>query len=196
MAKLFLLRHMKSQWNKENKFTGWTDVSLSKEGVEAIPEIAKQLVGEKIDSVYTSPLIRNKETTFLILKNLKIDLPVTTNKALDERNYGELTGLNKEEIIKKYGENLVHQWRRSFTIAPPGGESGKDVYKRAVPFFKKYVEKDLKAGKNVLVVASHNSLRVIVKYIENISDEDFGDLELGFGALVKYEFKDGNYSHL
>ena len=125
--------------------------------------------------------------------NIK-DLPIVFDKALDERNYGELTGLNKNETIKKYGVEKVHLWRRSYNIAPPGGESLEDVCDRAVPFFKKYVEKDLKDGKNVLLVASHNSLRAIVKYIENISDHDIINLELPFGALVKYDFNSKNYT--
>jgi len=194
MSKLFLLRHLESQWNKENRFTGWTDVPLSDEGVEAAKEAAKNFVGIKIDKIYTSPLARNKETVSLILKNLEeIEPPIIADKALDERNYGELQGLNKDEVIKKYGEEKVHLWRRSYNVAPPGGESLEDVCKRAVPFFKKYVEKDLKDGKNVLVVASHNSLRAIVKYVENISDEKIIDLELPFGALIKYEFDSGEY---
>jgi len=194
MSKLYLQRHLKSQWNLENKFTGWTDVPLSKEGIENAEKAAEKFVGSKIDKVYTSPLIRNKETVFLILKNIgKEKLPTVVDKALDERNYGELQGLNKEETMQKYGKGKVQLWRRSYTIAPPGGESGKDVYKRAVPFFKKHIEKDLKAGKNILVVASHNSLRVIVKYLENVPDEKFGELELPFGALIKYEFDGKNY---
>ncbi|MCX6721070.1 MAG: histidine phosphatase family protein, partial [Candidatus Staskawiczbacteria bacterium] len=141
-----------------------------------------------------SPLIRNRETVSLILKNLgKENLPVIADKALDERNYGELQGLNKDEVKEQYGEKQVQLWRRSYNVAPPGGESGKDVYKRTIPFFQKYIEKDLKDGKNVLVVASHNSLRAIVKYVENISDDKFADLEIPFGGLVKYEFDGGKY---
>lgn len=197
MAKLFLLRHLKSQWNQENRFTGWTDVPLSQEGIDSAPVVAKDLIGEKIDKVYTSPLIRNRETVSLILENLgEKKLPIIINKAFDERNYGKLQGLNKDEVKKQYGAEQVKLWRRSYTIAPPEGESLEDVYKRSVPFYKKYVEEDLKSGKNVLVVASHNSLRAIVKYLENISDEKIIDLELPFGALVRYEFKDGSYSRL
>lgn len=194
MAKLYLQRHLKSQWNLENKFTGWTDVQLCQEGIDSATQAAGELVGLKIDKVYTSPLIRNKKTVSLILKNLgKENLPTVIDKALDERNYGELQGLNKDEVKKKYGEKHVQLWRRSYNIAPPGGESLKDVYKRAVPFFQKCVEKDLKDGKDILVVASHNSLRAIVKYIEKISDNDIINLELPFGGLIKYEFNEGNY---
>ena len=204
MSKLYLQRHLKSQWNLENKFTGWTDVPLCQEGIESAKQAAMGLAGLKIDKVYTSPLIRNKETVFLILKNIgKQKLPIIIDKALDERNYGDLQGLNKDEIKKQYGEERVRLWRRSYDVAPPGGESLKDVYKRAVPFFKKYIEKDLKEGKNILIVASHNSLRAIIKYIENIPDDKIIDLELPFGALVKYDFdaslpagKGKNYTHL
>lgn len=195
MAKLFLLRHLKSQWNQENKFTGWTDVDLSQEGIESAKDVAGGLAGSKIEAVYTSPLKRNRGTVSLIFKSLGIEAPVTADKALDERNYGELTGLNKDEVKQKFGEEQMRLWRRSFNIAPPGGESLEDVYKRAVPFFIKHAEKDLKEGKNVLVVASHNSLRAIVKYIENIPDEKIIDLELPFGALMKYEFDGKNYTH-
>lgn len=204
MSKLILLRHLQSQWNKENRFTGWTDVPLSKEGIESAEEVAGKLVGFKIDKVYTSPLIRNKETVSLILKNLgKIkrdksssppsavtrvkDVPVVIDKALDERNYGKLQGLNKDEVKKQYGEEQVQLWRRSWNQAPPGGESLKDVYKRVVPFYRKYIERDLKEEKNVLVVASHNSLRALVKYLEKISDEDIINFEMPVGTLKKYE---------
>jgi len=113
------------------------------------------------------------------------DVVTYVTQDLNERYYGELQGLNKEETIKKYGEEKVRLWRRSFDVPPPGGETLKQVYKRAVPFFQKHAEKDLKDGKNVLVVASHNSLRAIVKYVENISDDKIIDLELPFGALCK-----------
>jgi 2,3-bisphosphoglycerate-dependent phosphoglycerate mutase len=197
MANLYLQRHLQSQWNKENRFTGWTDVPLSKEGIESAKIVAQKLVGFQIDKVYTSPLIRNKESVALILKELdKTNLSIVLDRAIDERNYGELTGLNKQETIEKYGAEQVQLWRRSYDIAPPGGESGEDVYKRAVPFFQKYIEKDLEDGKNVLVVASHNSLRMIVKYIENISEEEIGKLELPFGALIKYEFDNGKYEKI
>ena len=188
MNKLILLRHLQSQWNKENRFTGWTDIPLSEEGIKSAKEVAKKLSETKIDIVYTSPLARNKDTVSLVLEYLsKKDLPVVIDKALDERNYGELQGLNKDEVKKQYGEEQVRTWRRSWDQAPPGGESLKDVYKRAVPFYKEYVEKDLKQGKNVLIVASHNSLRALVKYLDNISDEDIVNFELLPGELKQYD---------
>ena len=187
MSKLILLRHLQSQWNKENRFTGWTDVSLSEEGIESVGEVAAKLSGFKIDKVYTSPLTRNRETVSLLLKKLdREDLPVVVDRALDERNYGKLQGLNKEEIKKQYGQEQVKLWRRSWDEAPPEGESLKDVHNRVIPFYQNNIEKDLKEGKNVLVVASHNSLRALVKYLENISDEDISDLEIPPGSLREY----------
>ena len=203
MAKLILLRHLESQWNKENRFTGWVDVPLSKEGIESAKEVAGKLAGFHIDKIYTSPLIRNKETVSLITRaaakggeedlssstNLgKKDLPIVIDKALDERNYGKLQGLNKDEAKKQYGEEQVRLWRRSWEQRPPGGESLKDVFNRVVPFYEKYIGKDLKSGKNILVVASHNSLRALVKYLENISDEDIINLEIPVGSLKEYDF--------
>ena len=197
MAKLILLRHLKSQWNLENRFTGWTDVPLSKEGVENAKEVSEKLAGVKIDKVYTSPLIRNRETTSLILENLgKKDAPIVINKALDERNYGALQGLNKDEVKKQYGEEQVKLWRRSWDQAPPEGESLKDVYERAGSFFKEYIEKDLESGRDILVVASHNSLRALVKYIEKIPNEEIMNLEITYGGLLEYEFAGGIYKKL
>ena len=189
MPELILLRHLQSQWNKENRFTGWTDVPLSKEGVESAKEIAEKLSGLKIDKIYTSPLVRNKETVSLILKNLgEENLPIVIDKALDERNYGKLQGLNKDGVKKQYGEEQVRLWRRSWTEAPPEGESLKDVYERTTAFYKKYIEKDLKQGKNILIVASHNSLRALVKHIEKISDDDIINLEIPFAGIRIYDF--------
>jgi len=218
MSKLYLLRHLKSQWNLDKEFAGWVDNPLSKEGILTAKEIAKKLASEKIDTIYTSILIRNMETILRIFENFpdkyplfihldkgkmqkwgnftdlnSNDIPTYVSQNLNERYYGVLQGLKKDEMIHRYGENKVHLWRRSFNEKPPRGESLKDVYKRAVPFFKKYVENDLKKGKNVLVVSSHNSLRAIIKYIENISKSDISSLELPFGSLIKYEFDEKGY---
>jgi len=188
MSKLILLRHLQSQWNKENRFTGWTDVPLSLEGRASVKEIAQQLLNFNIDKVYTSPLIRNKETALLVLKELgKENLPLVVDKALDERNYGQLQGENKDEAKEKYGQDQVKLWRRSWDQTPPEGESLKDVYERVVPFYQNNIEKDLKEGKNVLVVASHNSLRALVKYVENIPEKDIINLEIPSGGIKEYE---------
>ncbi len=212
MAKLFLLRHFKSQWNEENRFAGWVDNPLLKESSLDAKEISEKLANENINVAYTSSLIRNMETVlkifdgsgkyplFIHLDGGKMqkwgnfadlnnnDIKVYVSEKLNERYYGKLQGLNKDEVAKKYGEAQVHLWRRGYLGKPPGGESLKDVFNRAVPFFKKYSEKDLAAGKNVLLCASHNSLRAIVKYIENISDKDIESVELPFGSLTVYDF--------
>jgi 2,3-bisphosphoglycerate-dependent phosphoglycerate mutase len=204
MSKLILLRHLQSQWNLENRFTGWTDIPLSEEGVKSAKEVAQRLAQEKFDIVYTSPLTRNKESVSLVLGHLgkktifldpeespKLDkniLPVFVSNALDERNYGKLQGLNKDEMAEKYGKEQIRLWRRSWQEAPPGGESLKDVYNRVVPFYQKYIEKDLEEGKNVLVVASHNSLRALVKFLENISDKDVINLEIPVAGVIIYDF--------
>lgn len=218
MAKLFLLRHLKSQWNEDDRFAGWVDNPLSKEAPLHAKEIAKKLANEKIDVAYTSPLMRNMETVARVFDNFpekyplflhldggkmqkwgnftdisQSDVSVYVSEKLNERYYGALQGLSKEVIEKKYGQQKAHAWRRGFADRPPGGESLRGVHKRAVPFFKKYVERDLTAGKNVLLVASHNSLRAVVKYIEKITDEDVVNLELPFGALVEYEFDGSNF---
>jgi 2,3-bisphosphoglycerate-dependent phosphoglycerate mutase len=221
MAKLFLLRHLKSQWNEDDRFAGWTNGPLAKkESVKAI-NIANVIFQNQIDAVYTSPLFRNMDTVarvfecvekkypfFISLDPGKMkkwgnftdisdqDVPAYVSEKLNERYYGKIQGLNKKETNEKYGQEQVHLWRRSYNIAPPGGESMRDVYRRTTPFYKKYVEKDLKEDKNVLVVASHNSLRAIVKYVENILDEEIIGLELPFGSLIEYEFDGEKYIKL
>jgi len=187
MAKLILLRHLQSEWNKANKFTGWTDVALSPLGRAEAPVVAKKILGEKIDQVFTSPLIRNKETTELILENLQLEnLPMTVDKALDERNYGEWQGLDKDEVRAKFGEEEYRARRRGWDSAPPAGESLRDVFNRAVPFFQNFIEPHLKLDEGVLIVASHNSLRALIKYLENIPDEKIADLEIPSGGIVIY----------
>ncbi len=221
MAKLFLLRHLKSQWNEDDRFAGWTDGPIAKKESSKAIDLAGQVFVNKIDVVYTSPLFRNQDTVARIFEAIDIkypffihldagkmkkwgnftdisenDVPAFITEALNERYYGKLQGLNKKQVAEKYGEPMVHAWRRSFKLAPPGGESEKDVYNRTTPFFKKYVEKDLKAGKNVLIVASHNSLRAIVKYIEKISDEDIINLELPCAGLSEYKFDRKGYKKI
>ena len=218
MSKLFLLRHLKSQWNKDDRFAGWVDNPLSDEGRLQAEGISEQLKNQKIDVAYSNALIRCTETVLRVYENIdgkyplflhldggkmqewgnfegtnKGEVPFYVTEKLNERYYGKVQGLNKAETKKEYGEDLVQQWRRSYNVAPPEGESGKDTFLRVTPFYQEYIEKDLKNGKNVLVVASHNSLRAIAKYIENISDQDIASLELPFGALVEYEFENDKY---
>lgn len=213
MPKLFLLRHIKSQWNEENRFTGWMDVPLDENEIYDAKKIADKTINNfQIDKIYCSTLFRNMDTVarmfefgnkkypiFVHLDGGKAqkwehfidisdnDVEVYVSEKLNERYYGKLQGMDKEVGIKKYGEAMVHLWRRSYKVAPPGGESLKDVFKRTIPFFKKYIEKDLRAGQSVLIVGSHNSLRAIAKYIEKISDEKIIDFEIPYAGLVQYE---------
>jgi 2,3-bisphosphoglycerate-dependent phosphoglycerate mutase len=175
-------------------------------------EIRDKLFKYQIDKIYSSTLFRNLDTiarmfefgnkrypVFIHLDKGKMrdwghfidisdeDVPVYVSEKLNERYYGKLQGENKETAVKKYGEEKVHLWRRSYNIAPRGAESLKEVIKRTTPFYKKYIEKDLKQGKNVLVVASHNSLRALIKYVEKISEEDIINVEVPFAGLVRYE---------
>jgi len=212
MAYLVLFRHLKSQWNKENRFAGWTDGPLCKEGIKKAKDLAKKIFKRKIDVIYTSPLFRNQETVARVLEHTKKypmflhldkgkmrdwgnfkdisdnDIPVYVSESLNERYYGKLQGLNKKETMKKYGKEIVHLWRRSYKTAPPGGESLEDVFKRVVMFFKNYIAKDLKKGKNVLIVSSHNPLRALVKYIEKISDDDIINVEIPYAGIIEYQF--------
>ena len=212
MAKLFLLRHLKSQWNEENRFTGWMDVPLDEKEIYKAKELADKIFQFQIDKIYTSSLFRNQDTVARIFEYGNIKYPVFVHldggkmqkwanfidisendatafvtEKLNERYYGKLQGESKDEAIRKYGAEKVRLWRRSYNIAPPGGESLKDVVKRTVPFYKNYIEKDLKGGKNVLIVASHNSLRALIKYIEKISDQDIINVEIDYGALLEYQ---------
>lgn len=214
MAKIFLLRHIKSQWNEENRFTGWMDVPLDENEVYDAKLLADETINKyRIDKIYCSPLFRNMDTIarmfeygnkkypiFLRLGGGKMqkwghyidisdnDVPVFVSEKLNERYYGRLQGINKEEAINKYGEDKVHLWRRSYKIAPPGGESLKAVFKRTIPFYKEYIEKDLKQGRNVLIVASHNPLRAIIKYVERVSDKEIINFEIPYSGLIEYDF--------
>jgi len=212
MAKLFLLRHLKSQWNLENRFSGWTDMPISEDGKKDAVKIAKKIFQTRIDEVFTSPLFRNIDTAVRVLESghqkypifisrdggktqkwgdyfegPKNFMPVYVTERLNERHYGKLEGLNKKKTMVKYGKEKVHLWRRSYRVRPPGGgESLKNVSRRIVPFYKKYIEKDLKSGKNILIVSSHNPLRALVKHIEKISDKDIIKVEIDYGALLEY----------
>lgn len=211
MPKLILLRHLQSRWNLENRFTGWTDVPLSREGILKARDLAEKISEMKIDVVFTSPLVRNIDTVLKIWDYIenkypifihfggrmekwgnfeKLNdkyIPVYVSEDLNERYYGQLQGLNKKEMMDKYGFEKIQLWRRSYDVKPPGGESLKDVVKRASSFFKKNIEKKIKEGKNILIVASHNSLRALVKHLENVSDKDIVGVEIDPGSFLDYE---------
>ena len=200
MAKLILLRHGESQWNLENRFTGWVDVPLSPKGEQEADEAGKKIksTGIQIDKAYTSVLQRANKTLERALKILgKTNIPIEKDKALNERHYGALQGLNKSETAEKYGEEQVHIWRRSYDIPPPKektelnpegmSESLKDTAARTLPYFRSKIILDLKKGKNILVAAHGNSLRSIVMELDKLTKEQVLDLNLGTGVPIVYE---------
>ncbi len=188
MAQLILLRHGQSQWNLENRFTGWIDIDLSPKGEEEARRAGELLRDFQIDAVFTSVLKRAIRTAEIALQAAGKDhLPLIQDAALNERMYGDLQGMNKDEARRKFGAETVHLWRRSYDIAPPGGESLKDVQQRVVPYFQLHIAPLLKEGKNVLVVAHGNSLRALVAYLEQLSKEEILKLEIPTGVPIVYE---------
>ena len=198
MTILVLIRHGQSLWNAENRFTGWTDIDLSKKGENEAKAAGEKLENVSFDVVHTSALMRAQRTAEIIIKNNKIseNIPTYKDERLNERHYGSLQGLNKTETAEKYGPEQVHIWRRSFDIAPPDGESLKMTAERTLPYFKEDVLKHLNEGKNVLISAHGNSLRSIVMHIENISKEDIVKLEIQTGVPRTYEYKDNIFTKL
>ncbi len=193
MSLLILLRHGQSQWNLENKFTGWVDVELSEKGVQEAKEAGMKLKPFKIDKAYTSILKRAMNTCDFALKQAgKSDTPIERNVALNERHYGDLQGLDKDETSKKYGEEQVHIWRRSYDIPPPGqnAESLKDTAARTIPYFEEKIMADVKAGKNILIAAHGNSLRSIAMHVEGLTQEEVMELNIPTGQPIVYEFDD------
>jgi 2,3-bisphosphoglycerate-dependent phosphoglycerate mutase len=194
MVWLCLLRHGQSQWNLENRFTGWVDVALTDAGREEARAAAQRLKAEGIrfDVAYTSVLSRAIETLDIALDVLgQRDLPIHQDQALNERMYGDLQGLNKAETAAKFGDEQVHIWRRSYDVPPPNGESLKDTQERALPYYRAHVEPDLRAGRNVLVVAHGNSLRAIVMQLEGLTPDQILRVELPTGEPWLYRLGDG-----
>ena len=214
MSKLILVRHGQSQWNLENRFTGWVDVPLSKKGIEEAISAGKKLKDFEFDKMYVSHMLRAIQTLNYILvesnndktpifkheneRVSKCELNYTGNPEkeihvyqsveLAERYYGDLQGLNKQKTREKYGDEQVHLWRRSYDINPPNGESLKDTCERTTPYYKKYIMKDIQEGKNVLVSAHGNSLRAITMFVEKISEEDIPTVEIPTGVPIVYTF--------
>ncbi len=191
MSILVLIRHGQSQWNLENRFTGWVDVPLSPKGIEEAKRAGERIKKEAIhfDQAYTSALQRAQVTLSLILEVLgQTSLPVIKDQALNERHYGDLQGLNKAETAKKFGDAQVKTWRRSYDVAPPNGESLKDTAARTIPYFESKILNDLKQGKNVIVSAHGNSLRSIVMVLDKLSKEQVLELNLATGLPIVYQF--------
>ncbi len=192
MVWLCLLRHGQSQWNLENRFTGWVDIPLTDAGREEARQAAQRLKsqGIRFDVAYSSVLVRVTETTEIALGVLgQQDIPVYKDQALNERHYGDLQGLNKAETAAKYGDKQVHIWRRSYDVPPPNGESLKDTQERALPYYRAHIEPDLRAGKDVLVVASGNSLRALIMAVEGLTPEQILKVDIPTGEPWLYELR-------
>lgn len=188
MAYLVIFRHGQSTWNLENKFTGWVDVDLSEKGIDEAKKAGVKLSGYRFDYAYASDLKRAQETLSLVLKTAGHP-PLTPifNKALNERMYGDLQGLNKEDTAKKYGEEQVKIWRRSFDVPPPNGESLKDTAARVLPYFESEIIPKLKAGKNVVIAAHGNSLRALIMYLEKMTPAQILEFEIGTAQPRLYD---------
>lgn len=190
MGCLVLVRHGQSEWNAKNLFTGWHDPDLTEKGVEEAAQAGKTLkqAGYNFDVAFTSDLQRAQKTCGLILDALELGgLDVIRDQALNERDYGDLAGLNKDDAREKWGDEQVHIWRRSFDIPPPGGESLKDTADRVLPYYQASIKPRLLDGENVLVAAHGNSLRALVMMLENLSQEEILAKEIGTGEPIIYD---------
>ncbi len=186
---LVLVRHGQSEWNKKNLFTGWRDPDLTEKGLIEARWAGRVLKDENLsfDVAYTSDLRRAQNTMSIILGEMgQSSVKSFRNVALNERDYGSLSGLNKDEAKKRFGEDLVHIWRRSYEIPPPGGESLKDTAARVLPYYESKILPHIKAGKNVLIVAHGNSLRALIMHLEELSADEILRRELATGAPIVY----------
>ncbi len=186
---LVLVRHGQSEWNLKNLFTGWRDVDLTEQGVSEARQAGRKLKAQGLvfDIAYTSALKRAQRTLDLMLEELgQTGLPVVKDLALNERDYGDLSGLNKDDARKKWGEEQVHIWRRSYDVAPPGGESLKDTLARTLPYYVTEILPRVLRGERVLVAAHGNSLRALVMVLERLSPEQILKREIGTGVPIIY----------
>ncbi len=188
MSQLIIFRHGQSVWNLENKFTGWVDVELSEKGNSEALAAGEKIKGYHFDYAYASNLKRAQNTLQLAL-NAAGHPPITPifNLALNERMYGDLQGLNKEDTAKKYGDEQVKIWRRSYDIAPPNGESLKDTAARVIPYFETEIAPKLKVGKNVVIAAHGNSLRALIMYLEKLTPAQILEFEIGTAQPRLYD---------
>jgi 2,3-bisphosphoglycerate-dependent phosphoglycerate mutase len=189
---LILVRHGESEWNRRNMFTGWQDVELSEEGVAEAHRAGTMLkaAGARLDLAFTSTLKRAQNTLKIILSELNQEtLPTVYDAALNERHYGDLVGLNKDEAKKRWGEEQVHLWQRSYDVAPPGGESLKDTAARILPFFAKRIAPELHKGQSVILVGHGNSLRALVMQLDRLSPEQVIELSIATGVPLVYRLR-------
>ena len=196
---LVLVRHGQSEWNEKNLFTGWKDPQLTQKGIEEAIKAGNELkkMGYRFDKMFTSDLFRAQETGRIILEQMGTPSIITIkDQCLNERNYGDLAGLNKDEARKKWGNDQVHEWRRSFDIQPPGGESLKDTAERVLPYFKENVIPELEKGSNILIAAHGNSLRALVMDLEKIHSEEIVKLEIATGIPLIYKFDEKRIERL
>ncbi|KAL9247639.1 hypothetical protein vseg_021052 [Gypsophila vaccaria] len=220
-ASLILIRHGESLWNEKNLFTGCVDVPLTKKGVEEAIEAGKRISNIPVDMIFTSTLIRAQMTAMLAMtqhrrkkvpivmhneseqaklwseihseETKKQSIPVVTAWQLNERMYGELQGLNKQETAERYGQEKVHEWRRSYDIPPPNGESLEMCAERAVAYFREHIEPQLQSGKNIVIAAHGNSLRSIIMYLDKLTSQEVISLELSTGIPLLYIHKEGKF---
>ncbi|HEU4475512.1 MAG TPA: 2,3-bisphosphoglycerate-dependent phosphoglycerate mutase [Methyloceanibacter sp.] len=186
---LVLVRHGESEWNKANRFTGWKDVGLTDEGMAEAHRAGAMLkeTGQRFDCAFTSTLKRAHNTLDIILDELgQGKLPTVRAAALNERDYGELVGINKDEARKRWGAEQVHIWQRSYDTAPPGGESLKDTALRVIPFFQKWIVPELQKGKNMILVAHGNSLRSMIMELDKLDPDEVMQLELPTASPLVY----------
>jgi len=190
MGVLILIRHGQSQWNLENRFAGWTDIPLADRGRADAATAAATLSSYRFDRAFTSKLNRASETLSIMLKDLKqTKTTIEADTALNERHYGDLQGLNKAETAEKFGKEQVQLWRRSYETRPPNGESMEDCEKRTLPYFLEKIFPHVAQGETVLVVAHGNSLRPIIKYLDELAPKDAATLEIGLCTPYVYTFE-------
>ena len=196
---LILVRHGQSEWNAKNLFTGWENPGLTETGKKEAKNAGNLINNLDIDfdCLFTSALIRAQLTGKIILKTINQEsIKIIENKALNERFYGDLQGMNKDECKQKWGEELVQTWRRSYELGPPGGETLKETGDRVLPYYLNEIHPMLMHDKNILVAAHGNSLRSLIKYLDKVSDEDIVKLEIPTGAPIHYRFnEDGKVTY-
>jgi len=195
---LVLVRHGQSEWNEKNLFTGWKNPTLTEQGIEEARKAGSKIksINLDFDLHFTSELLRAQITGEIIQREIDQQIKTIKNIALNERDYGDLSGLNKDEARKKWGEKQVHLWRRSYDTPPPGGESLKDTSDRVIPYFKKTIKPELEMKKNILITAHGNSLRALIKNIEDITAADIVKLEIATGEPIIYSFSNNKFKKL